>query len=455
MSNFVLKEKHMGSVGRKIMTGILVCLLFTAGVSIMAKDGAKKPGKYAPVVQDLKDLYDGNEDFAKLVDNALKSAVVPPDGWPYDPLNPRKLFIWQEKNFDDFLDLFQGWLTFVPNHKNGMSYYELLYGLCYNNEYALKFVETDPGLSWTREFVKARGKYMDSEDSIYTDKTHKIFKKAMWDWYKALGDHWNDFKPPHPPNVGFKGYKTFSEFFTRKLREPDVRPVSYPDDDSILVAPADGLVNMVNSNLDTDSIIHTKYDEYLNIDQLLDGSKYAKYFLGGTAVDTVLLPPDYHRYHSPAAGHVVESKEVDADDGFYFGMDGEFFTFSNNGNIGGYKSKYGIFGRYHRGYYIIKTDHFGYIAMIPIGLDDISSVNFVEKFRNVTCAKPEPVKKGEEVGYFAYGGSTIILLFQPGVLFGLKTEQGNQIGVMNAIDHEKKTIPTLHHYYHYKKKVDK
>ena len=68
MSNFVLKPKHMAAAGRKIMTGILVCLLFTAGVSIMAKDGAKKHGKYAPVVQDLKDLYDDpdNIDFGRL-----------------------------------------------------------------------------------------------------------------------------------------------------------------------------------------------------------------------------------------------------------------------------------------------------------------------------------------------------------------------------------------------------
>jgi phosphatidylserine decarboxylase len=445
----------MAAAGRKIMTGILVCLLFTAGVSIMAKDGAKKHGKYAPVVQDLKDLYDDpdNKDFAKIVDTMLKSAVIPPGGWPSDPVNPKKLFIWPEKNFHDLLDFFQGWLTFVPNHENGMSYYELFYGLCYKNENALIFVETDPGLKWTRSFAKARGNYMDSCASI------SEHLDAMNDWKQYLGKHWNDFKPPksnkHCKNNGFYGYKTFNDFFTRVLRDPSVRPVSYPDDDSILVSPADGLVNIVNSNLNTDSLIHTKYDEYLNIDELLAGSKYAKHFLGGTAVDSVLLPPDYHRYHSPVTGHVVESKEVDANDGFYFGMDGEFFTFSNNGNIGGYKSKYGYFGRYHRGYYIFKTDHYGYIAMVPVGLDDISSVNFAHQFKNVGSPSnpgPVPVKKGDEVGYFAYGGSTIIMLFQPGVLFGLKVKQGNQIGVMNAIDKDKKVTPTVHHYYRYKKK---
>jgi phosphatidylserine decarboxylase len=399
----------------------------------------------------------------------LKSAVIPPTGWPSDPVNPDKLFIWPEKDFDDLLCFFERWLTFVPNHKNGMSYYELIYGLCYNNENALKFVETEPGLSWTQEFAKARGKYMDKPESI---NDHCC---AMWDWKNHMGDHWYDFDPPHAPNVGFFGYKTFNEFFRRELKK-NKRPVSYPDDDSILVSPSDGLVNIVNSNLNTDSLIHTKYDEYLNVDELLGGSKYARYFLGGTAVDTVLLPPDYHRYHSPVTGCVVESKELPPPHfpevancngnvkpkkkpiGFYFGMDGQFFAFSNNGNIGGYKSKYGYFGRYHRGYYIFKTKHYGYVAMVPIGLDDISSVKFVPKFKGVGSPlnpRPVAVKKGDEVGHFEYGGSTIILLFQPGVLNALKVQQGNQIGVMNAIDHEKAKTPKIQHYYYHKKKVDK
>lgn len=67
--------------------------------------------------------------------------------------------------------------------------------------------------------------------------------------------------------------------------------------------------------------------------------------------------------------------------------------------------------------------------MIPIGLDDISSVNFVPQFANITNSKkPVPVKKGEEVGHFAYGGSTIILLFEPGVLQNVSVNQGMQIG---------------------------
>ncbi len=449
----------------KIKIGILICLLFTAGISVTAKDSKKRSSEYSPVVQDLKNLYESDRDFANLLDRALSSAVIPPDGWGFDPTDQNKIFNWQEKSFDDLLQFFEDWRTFVPNPQNGMMYYELFYGLCYKNESALKFVEMEPGLSWTRDFVLARGRHMDSEDSIS--------EKNMDLWFEALGDNWNNFKPPHPVSEGYKGYKTFNEFFIREL-EPGKRPIAYPDDDTIMVSPADGVINVINSNLNTDSLIHTKYDEYLNIDQLLYGSEFAKYFLGGTATSSVLLPPDYHHYHAPVSGEVVESKIVDPN-GIYFGMDGGFFAYSNNGNIGGYMSKYGIFGLYHRGYTIIKTKHFGYVAMIAVGLDDISSVVFEDKFNDIKpTASPVPVKKGEQMGHFAYGGSTVMLLFQPGVFYGLKAKQGNQIGEINVIDAgddgkaakkgTKKTIrkrikkpvrPALRDYYRYKKKRKK
>ncbi len=153
--------------------------------------------------------------------------------------------------------------------------------------------------------------------------------------------------------------------------------------------------------------------------------------MGGTATGTVLLPPDYHHYHSPVGGTVVEAKAVDSTGGVYFGMDGQFFIYGNNGNIGGYMSNYGVFGVYHRGYYIIKTEDFGYVAMIAIGLDDISSINFEDKFNpEIVAKKPVTVTKGEKLGHFAYGGSTVILFFEPGVFQGIKLKQGVQTGVL-------------------------
>jgi len=114
--------------------------------------------------------------------------------------------------------------------------------------------------------------------------------------------------------------------------------------------------------------------------------------------------------------------------GIFFGMGGKFDTFGNNGNIGGYKATFGIFGIYHRGYFIIETEKYGHVGMIPVGLDDISSVNFVAKYKNVNKDNPVTVKKGERLGNFAYGGSLVILLFEEGVFSSLNVLQGQQIG---------------------------
>jgi phosphatidylserine decarboxylase len=403
----------------------ITMLINTLDVFAIKADKTKKG--YHPVVQELKNMYNTDKDFKLLMDDAIKSAVVPPNGWPVNPENQTELFVWPEKNFDDLLNFFQNWLHFVPNATNGMDYYIIIYSLCYNNDNALRFVNQEPGLSWTKRYVEARGEYMDSPASV---NDHIA---TMKEWKNTLGAKWNDYEPPHSANVGFEGYKTFNEFFTRNIKEGK-RPVNEPLNNNVLTSPADGIVNIINENLSTNSRINTKYDEYLNVDQLLGGSEYAKYFIGGTATGTVLLPPDYHHYHSPITGKVVETKALAADGGVYFGMDGQFFTYSNNGNVGGYKSQYGVFGVYHRGYYIIKTKEHGYIAMIAVGLDDISSINFEKKFepKNVTQTRQGvSVNKGEKIGHFAYGGSTVILLFEPGVLEAVKLNEGAQLGIIN------------------------
>lgn len=402
----------------KKMSVFFCVALFALCVSAEAKR------EYSKVVQELQELYNTDEKFAEVIDNALSSAISPLDGWSVNPAKPEELFIWTEKDINDLLDLFEDWRTFVPSPSNGMDYYVVLYGLCYENVNALKFVNQEPGLSWTKKYVEARGDYMDSKDSIDDHRS------TMAQWFKAMGPAWDDFNPPHPVDEGYKGYTTFNEFFTRNIKV-GARPIVDEADPSILAAPADGLVNVINENLNTQSKIHTKYQEYLNVDQLLNGSEYAAYFIGGTAAGTVLLPPDYHHYHSPVEGKVVEAKAVDSEGGVYFGMDGQFFTYSNNGNVGGYMSDYGVFGVYHRGYYIIKTKQLGYVAMIAVGLDDISSINFVDKFKPEVVAQGSvDVEKGEKLGHFAYGGSTVILLFEPGVYQGTKLKQGVQAAVL-------------------------
>ena len=87
-----------------------------------------------------------------------------------------------------------------------------------------------------------------------------------------------------------------------------------------------------------------------------------------------------------------------------------------------------LFSRHN---YLTKTDY-GYVGMVPVGLNTIASVIFTEKYKIITSNdNPVPVKKGDEVGYFQYGGSLNILLFEPGRFPSLSLLQGQRIGLLN------------------------
>lgn len=367
---------------------------------------------YHPVVQQLISLYKEDKGFADTLEKALENA--PTDTIPNDLEDAYySNFSWAGKKVDDLFKIFNDWLTHIPEPKTSFIYYKLIYKLCENNEYAVKFVSSNPGLEWTRKFVQARGEFMDSKESISS--------KSMKKWKDQLGKEWDDYIEPEG------GFESFNDFFTRELRHP--RPVNR--DEKVVVSPADAQINMINYNLALETKINTKYDEFLDVEELLNGSDYASNFNGGTAVSAVLLPDNYHHYHAPVDGEIVESNNNIT--GGYFGMEGGFEKMENSGNYGGWKTDFGVFGRYHRGYFIIKTTDYGYVAMIPVGLDDISSVQFEEKFNHISSTdKPVYVEKGQRLGNFAYGGSLVILLFEQGVMPGIKLDQGSKLGVMST-----------------------
>ncbi|MDY6857575.1 MAG: phosphatidylserine decarboxylase [Thermodesulfobacteriota bacterium] len=389
---------------------ILTCLFITSSI-LVCTGNCFGEEKYSPIVEKLYELY---KKEPRILDKALANAVTPPTGVCSKSPVTGEPFCWKGKSIKDMLVFFERWLNFIPTPQNdGFAYYQLFYDFCYNNLYALQFVETEPWLGWTKNFTKARGEKMDSP----------VDPKIIDQWKAFLGEEWNDYIIPEG------GFKTFNQFFTRKIK-PTARPIF--GDDTILAAPADSLINAINSNLTATTQINTKYEESLNIRQLLDGSKYTDTFNGGTAISCVLLPTVYHWYHAPVGGTVIESREIP---GTSFGMNGGFYTFVNNGNFGGYKASFGVFGIYHRGYYIIETEKYGLVAMIPVGLDDVNSVNFVPDVSNIPENNPvKKITKGAPLGYFAYGGSVVILLFEPRVFTGLKVNQGQQVGIITPIN---------------------
>ncbi|MEV7778619.1 phosphatidylserine decarboxylase [Kitasatospora sp. NPDC088351] len=286
------------------------------------------------------------------------------------------------------------------------------------------FVTEGSGREMLADFTHLQGMQMDDPSS----------KSLVGKWKEDLG-------PKVMANYKEGDWSTFNKFFIREL--PGVRPIDGEDDPSVVVAPTDCVINMIVDELTESTRIPCK-GVTMNVRQLLDGSECATYFTrgrpanpgGGTAVSCILMPDTYHWYHAPVSGQVVEARDDIGGD--YYGMR-DFPELLNKGNVG-YGYDYSMFDYFRRGYVIIKTPHFdhkgnpdgdGHVALVPVGLNSVGSVKFLDKFRDITKdSTPVEVQKGNQIGYFQYGGSLNILLFEKGRFPALQLLMGQRIGVL-------------------------
>ncbi len=373
----------------------VVALIFFLINSIKAQQDAKP-------VQQLKELYTTDSKFRSTVDKMFNNVQDLADGSE----NP-----WKGKNINDLYTFLNEWFYFLPNKSNGLDRIVTFSFLYYNNPEGKKFILEEPGLSWSLSFIEERGKFMESPAST------KNINKWLSD--TTLGNE--DFVLPKG------GFQSFNHFFTRDIKA-GARPIDHIHDNSVIVSPADGVINVINNDLKLDTKIPTKAKMEVSLNELLDSSGYAKKFIGGTAIAVFLMPTNYHHYHAPVSGIMVESKESVGDR--LFGMP-DILDMINQGNPG-YNKDYSVFQNFKHGYFIIDTKDYGHIAMIPIGLQTIGSVNFVEKYKNIKPDTPVAVDKGDKLGHFAFGGSTVLLLFEKDRIASLTVEQGQRIGKLNA-----------------------
>jgi len=394
------------------------------------KTSQQDEGKFPPLNQEMIGLISDLEEILQnpAVEAAYNTAIsnVTPLVFFHGKIQDNP---WKGQTKEFFINYFREWFTFLPIPTKGLGKIQPFTFFYLDNPSAFFFLnelksKKYPDLeyskeifNWTVEFIRARGRFMDSPES-------KMYIDA---WLKDPSSNMTDFI--EPPG----GFKSFNQFFTRELKmSVNPRPIAEPDDDSVVVAPADSEINVIESDLTLSTPLKVK-SRQINVRDLLDGSHYAKNFVGGTAVSCVLMPNSYHRYHAPVTGEIMESREVP---GIYNGItDGE--DWFNHGNIGESTTDFSIFEDFHRAYFIIKTKDFGMVAMIPVGLNTISALfasMINHKSTMVPRGKPPvAVKKGDELGHFAYGGSLNILLFQRGVFDSLSLYMGQRIGKMKKL----------------------
>ena len=160
-----------------------------------------------------------------------------------------------------------------------------------------------------------------------------------------------------------------------------------------------------NSNISPPIVIKGTHT-YANVSQLLKDSTYADCFAGGSFLHSFLGPYSYHRFHTPVAGLVKECYPLDGQVYLQVSLAGQQFEAADSADDG-----YEFLQA--RGVLTIDTTgspygDIGIVAVIPIGMCQVSGVN-------MTHAEGTECGKGDEFGYFTFGGSDIIVLTQKGV----------------------------------------
>jgi phosphatidylserine decarboxylase precursor len=333
-----------------------------------------------PVVAELRQLLDGRPDIAEALMTSLEQAD------------------WQGiTTLDAYFGYLNEAVARIPAAdsllEDAVEFYYLI-----NQSEALR--QSEPFQQWVIRFVEDWGSFLDTPASL------SAIQSVYADPRYRMGDY----------VVGPGGWRNFNQFFAREVK-PGKRPIAGRCDKRIIVSPADSVFLGVWPVAD-DATIEAKGVRY-SIPALLDGSPYADAFRGGVFTHAFLNVNDYHRFHTPVAGRVLESRvilgkmvlEVDrrADTDALEPLDPVGYQFTQA-----------------RGLLVLESDHAGLVAVLPIGMAQVSSVTVTPDVGTV-------LTKGEELGFFQFGGSDIIMIFQPNrIRFTAEEEkhhlQGEQIG---------------------------
>jgi len=187
-------------------------------------------------------------------------------------------------------------------------------------------------------------------------------------------------------------FTNFNEFFYRKLKL-SARPIFSPSDPKTAVSPADSRLNVFET-IEAATKIWIKGKNF-TLQNLLKDETLAKEYSGGSLVIARLAPQDYHRFHSPIDGVL----------GKFVPYPGTYYTV----NPIAIREAIDVYTENKRQRVIIKSPQFGDVLYITVGATMVGSINF-------TVKEGQTVKKGDEIGYFAFGGSTILVLFKPGTI---------------------------------------
>lgn len=255
----------------------------------------------------------------------------------------------------------------------------------------------EPFRTWLVDYTKEWGRYLSTPDSWNEDYLNIVQSNAKF----GLSQGWYE----NPSQ-----WHSFNDFFARKLSDPSVRPIADPSDPSVVASPADSEPQGIWA-IDADGLmvqkegVVIKSRRYRSTEELLADSRYRSDFKNGTMTHTFLNVHDYHRYHFPMSGKILEIKDIPGDEAI--GGDVVFDPATKTYIIECEVPQWQAIET--RSLVVLDTEY-GKVAVMPIGMSQICSCVWEPGLK-----VGAEVKKGDPMGHFLFGGSDIVLLFQSDV----------------------------------------
>ena len=248
-----------------------------------------------------------------------------------------------------------------------------------------------PFSKWMVDYANAFGLFLDTPASLTKESEKTLYDSPFYNM--------NEYVRPHD------GWKSFNQVFARHFK-PGYRPIAAISDQSVIVMPADSTFGG-QWEIRKDSHITLKNISW-KVSELMEGSPYKDRFENGMFMHSFLSPTDYHRQHAPVGGKVLESRVIHGQ--VYLEVEAIPIPGQEGVHALNLKRAYdsldvpGYQFAQSRGLIVLETA-IGLVAILPIGMCQVSSVI-------LTAEVGVTLRKGEELSYFQFGGSDIILMFE-------------------------------------------
>ncbi len=195
-------------------------------------------------------------------------------------------------------------------------------------------------------------------------------------------------------------FRTFDEFFTRRLRE-GARPVDAARD--VIVCPCDARLSTLGRVPEDRRLEQIKGRSYA-LDDLLGRAGLAAKFDGGAHATLYLSPAMYHRVHWPADGRVVGWQRIP----------GRLYPV----NALAVRHVDRLFAVNQRVVVEVESEAFGPMAVVLVGATSVGRISLTFESMGappsihsdwIEPSRPTYVRRGDELGTF-HLGSTVVLL---------------------------------------------